>query len=61
MYSLQYVVKLPTAMQLAAAAKFFDEFVAKVDSLVMETQDEYSEDMNVSTYVIEDETGIPVV
>ena len=61
MYSLQYVVKLPAAMPLASAAKFFEEFVAKVDGLVMETQDEYAEDMNISTYVIEDETGVPVV
>ena len=61
MYSFQYVVELPNAMSLTAATKFLNEFVAKVDSLRRETEEQYGEDLSVGAHVIEDGSDYPVV
>lgn len=61
MYSFMFNVKLPSTMSIEEAAVFFNEFNAKVNSLVLDTQERYGEAMNTSTYVIDDTDGRPVV
>ena len=61
MYSFMFNVKLPSNMSLEDSEKFFNDFNARVNDLISQTEKQFNDAMPVSTYVIDDTDGRPVV